>query len=267
MGLGKKLKKAFKHSIAPVFSGPAKLIEKVSGLSPAQQLQIGAGVGSAAGLYQGLGGPSIKGFTGGSRWTVGGKDAGAAVVGGASAGGSEGSMVNWLGPALGIAGDIYSARELSSGQRDANAANIATAREQMAFQERMSNTAHQREVLDLKAAGLNPVLSANSGASTPVGAAGQSDNAAPDYSNVVNSAMNVMRMRKEFERIDAEIGLTRAQKEKVDVEADSIRYGTFPSKFFGPDMVRTVRELHSIPVRAGIRAGKKLKMKFKKRGG
>lgn len=58
-----------------------------------------------------------------------------------------------------------------------NAWSAEQAQKQMDFQERMSGSAHQREVADLKAAGLNPVLSAHTnGASTPTGAMGDTDN-------------------------------------------------------------------------------------------
>lgn len=67
------------------------------------------------------------------------------------------------------------AREQMNFQQESNAQamafSAAEAEKNRQWQERLSSSAHQREVLDLVRAGLNPILSANGGASTPSGAA------------------------------------------------------------------------------------------------
>lgn len=73
--------------------------------------------------------------------------------------------------------------------RENNAFNAEQALLQRDYETYMSNTAHQREVADLKAAGLNPILSAGgTGAVTPVG----SNAAASNFNGADNSIVHAL---------------------------------------------------------------------------
>lgn len=77
----------------------------------------------------------------------------------------------WVWPVVSAVGGILGGAMSNKGASSANDANRKMALQQMLFQYNMSNTAHRREVVDLRKAGLNPILSATggSGASTPSG--------------------------------------------------------------------------------------------------
>lgn len=122
-----------------------------------------------------------------------------------------------LNSALGMATDAGVAPLIPGygqylGQKEANAANLTSAREQMIFQERMANTTHQREVEDLKKAGLNPILSANAGAPAPVGAKAELKNASEGVSE---AAVNAIKSYMDIMQSNAQTDLLRAQEKNV----------------------------------------------------
>lgn len=112
------------------------------------------------------------------------------IVSGAASGAASGSV---LGPWGSVIGAAIGGLSSFFGGRAANQASAKSALQQMAFQEYMSNTAHQREVQDLRKAGLNPILSARgAGASTPGGASyTATDIATPASASALAAARNV----------------------------------------------------------------------------
>lgn len=91
------------------------------------------------------------------------------------------------------------------------------------FQERMSNTEIQRRMEDMRRAGINPVLAASYGASSPSGSVLPSPGNVGEamvnaYSTSTSTALAKKRMKQELQNMEATEELTRAQAVRTAAE-------------------------------------------------
>jgi len=130
----------------------------------------------------------------------------------------EGDVTSAIG---GFVGDL-------GGSLLSGAFNARSAKKQMDFQERMSNTAYQRAANDLQRAGLNRVIALGNPAISPSGASSSMN--APQLGSAVNNARVANSQVRNAEAViqtqQAQASQLRAQTEKTLAEKDFIAVQT-----------------------------------------
>ncbi len=174
-------------------------------------------------------------------------------------GGGSGSILGgYQGPGAGgqpswwqnYGGNVMSGLDTLAGvwgQYDTNRRNIRMAREQMQFQERMSNTQVQRRMEDLRLAGINPLLAGKWEASSPAGAMATTQSAISQGVNTAAQAQGIRlalaKTRAEIRNIDANTRFTEGKGDVIQPAARAMEpIGREVSALFGADRPNSVTQ-------------------------
>ncbi len=140
-------------------------------------------------------------------------------------------MSNGAGIAGAVVGGIFSAW----GQSRANRANRQEAKKNREFQERMSSTAIQRRMADLRAAGLNPILAGKHDASSPGGSMATMGNVGAAATEGAASGATTARL------VSVGIRKTEAEIRLIGAQADALKPISTGAKQVG-DWMETIRD-------------------------
>lgn len=97
-----------------------------------------------------------------------------------------------------------------------NAFNASEAEKNRQWQEYMSNTSHRREMADLEAAGLNPILAARQGASTPSGSSASGADASGAIAGLLGQVISTQSAQAVANRNNATAQLIEQMRESHD---------------------------------------------------